>query len=89
MEKSVEQKAVIQVPLRDAQGWKGQFQYSWFLVAQGKDVIQWHEKEAAGIICSIKKNKISGKLQIQYVRTFIRLIRELIGTRLSQPATNK
>lgn len=89
MENSLEQKVVIQVPVRDAQGWKGEFQHSWFLVAQGKDVTQWHEKEAAGIIHNIKKNRISGKLQIQYGITFISLIRELIGTRLSQPATNK
>jgi len=60
-----------------------------FLVPQSKDVTQRHEKEATGLICSIKKDKISDKLQIQYVITFVRLIRELMGTGLSQPATNK
>lgn len=34
------------------------------LVAQGKDIAQRHEKEATGIKRSIKKNKISGKLQM-------------------------
>lgn len=79
----------MEVPLRDAQGWKGQFQYAWFLVAQGKDVTQWHEKETAGITCSLKENKISGKLQIQYAITFVRLIRELIRNQAFSASKNK
>lgn len=49
----MEQKVVIQVPLRHAKGLKGHAQYYLFLVTRGKDISQWHE-EATGIICSIK-----------------------------------
>lgn len=52
----MEQKVVIQVPLRHAEGLKGQAQYSSFLVTQGKDISQWHE-ETTGIISSIKNPK--------------------------------
>lgn len=55
----------------------------------GESVTHWHKKEAMGIMYSMKKNRLSGKLQILYVIALIRLIRELIGTRPSQSAANK